>query len=268
MLYCSLTWWSDRGFPPPSPNVQIRPTFTEAAHLSKRGLIKRVERNSDCIVPIIRHLTVQKYYRNNPLPQPLQIRYTPGRKTSAPELHEAAPKESMISAPPTPAPVYALAPQPIKNLVNSSLDPRLRDKITSGHTFTSSSYDPEVSADNEKHSFRHGNNPQYHANSTTIHDPHSDMDSDTLPLASSRIRPNRMAFLETPHGGPPQRSPTPELVDSELRTIFQQLEAKFRRVQRENKRLKAENAELRKCLGQSNGYEAGAKRPRYDEDML
>lgn len=268
MLYCSLTWWSDRGFPPPSPNVQIRPTFTEAARLSKRGFIRRIERNSDYIVPIIGHTAIQQYYRNNPLPQPLQIRYTPGMKTTTPELHETAPQEATISAPRTPPPIYPLAPQPIKNLVNSTLDPRLRDKIMSGHAFTSSSSDPDVSTDNREHSFRHGNNPQYHANSSTIHVPHSDMDSDTLPSASSRIHPNRMASLDTLHGGPSQRSPTPELIDSELQTIFQKLEAKFRRLQRENRRLKAENEELRKGMGQSDGYEAGVKRPRYDEDTL
>ena len=78
MLYCSYAWWVKRWKNSSSfSNVQIRPTLAEAAYLHAEGLIQKIHKNGEHIVPILNNPIVQRFYGDHPPSYPLTYRVTP-----------------------------------------------------------------------------------------------------------------------------------------------------------------------------------------------
>jgi len=97
MLYCSYRWWIERWKNESSfSNVQIRPTLAEAAHLHAEGLIQKIHKNGEHIVPILNNPIVQRFYGDHPPSCPLTYRMTPKMVATSERLKEATATQATV----------------------------------------------------------------------------------------------------------------------------------------------------------------------------
>lgn len=328
MLYCSYSWWSERGFSGTLSNVQIRPTLAESALLAGSvgfGIIQNVEKTGDFIVPRSGHPVTQRFYSDGPPPHPLKELISPdmrarlascdetsiprtevlspaaamrSRKTVTFEVKKVTardnyekPKDTAISStrPVSSFQPFSLKPalKSVQNMVNSSLDPRRRRCAPSNATFESSinaSISPSRTQADRYRPYQH-----IHLNSKKKD---SAMDIDTPPAVPPQKPRDRMQVTfhtsrncdrshnrQEPrrllHGEPSRTGEVRDFLQSKSKSRIQELEDRVLVLEktivtkdREIRRLKDENKELRKEQRWSDISQTGTKRARYDRDGI
>ncbi|KAF1842158.1 uncharacterized protein K460DRAFT_420099 [Cucurbitaria berberidis CBS 394.84] len=126
-LYCALSWYCERGIPSRPDSVryrQFRPIDTEIATLLDMGFITNSSGGDGPIFPNMLHPRVQQFYRDKPSPQILVLETTP-TKTKLKRNRGRGLATKFVE----PQPSWPAQTSVFRNVVNSSLDPRLQARV-------------------------------------------------------------------------------------------------------------------------------------------
>lgn len=246
-------------------DIQIRPTFAEAAHLSQLGLIERVISHGDLITPILSHPLAKRFYSDKKLPKALDGAVVQNVEPAFSALRIQSTGGSVPSG--------QYAPLMVGNQVNTNLDPRLRKRLAENQVEP-----PHVSFGNDSRVMSDVSSMQPDGrfnNQSRCPMParEESLERDTPllhPKIGQSLLNNRLRDSISPMAAHLEVQPT-TVMQSESENHIQELEDQVLELQRvmiikdrEIRRLKAENEQLRGVQGRGGEYQTSTKRPRYE----